>query len=88
MGNGVRTVMTQVAAEATGLGIEPESPSVSGDSLFPDAPYSGASQTTATVGSAVLSEQLPSGGPTIPGPSSIALPRITLLQEWIPQSLP
>jgi len=52
VGTGVRTVMTQLAAEAAGLDVS----SVgfdSGDSLFPDAPYSGASQTTATVGSAV-----------------------------------
>lgn len=52
VGNGVRTVMTQIAADVTGLplsrvGFE------SGDSDFPSAPYSGASQTTATVGSAV-----------------------------------
>ncbi|MGH3639253.1 MAG: xanthine dehydrogenase family protein molybdopterin-binding subunit [Mycobacterium sp.] len=52
VGNGVRTVMTQVAAEATGLDLA-EVTFESGDSLFPDAPYSGASQTTATVGSAV-----------------------------------
>ena len=52
VGNGVRTVMTQVAAEATGLALSQVAFS-SGDSLFPDAPYSGASQTTATVGSAV-----------------------------------
>jgi xanthine dehydrogenase YagR molybdenum-binding subunit len=52
VGNGVRTVMTQVAAEATGLALDQVAFS-SGDSLFPDAPYSGASQTTATVGSAV-----------------------------------
>lgn len=52
VGNGVRTVMTQVAADATGLDLAQVSFS-SGDSLFPDAPYSGASQTTATVGSAV-----------------------------------
>ena len=52
VGNGVRTVMTQVAAEAAGL--PPSSVSFgSGDSRFPDAPYTGASQTTATVGSAV-----------------------------------
>jgi xanthine dehydrogenase YagR molybdenum-binding subunit len=52
VGQGVRTVMTQIAAQATGLDLA----SVvfeSGDSSFPDAPYSGASQTTATVGSAV-----------------------------------
>ncbi|MET0699492.1 MAG: xanthine dehydrogenase family protein molybdopterin-binding subunit [Mycobacterium sp.] len=52
VGNGVRTVMTQVAAEAAGLALSQVS-FCSGDSLFPDAPYSGASQTTATVGSAV-----------------------------------
>ena len=52
VGNGVRTVMTQVAADATGLMLESVS-FVSGDSFFPDAPYTGASQTTATVGSAV-----------------------------------
>jgi xanthine dehydrogenase YagR molybdenum-binding subunit len=52
VGNGVRTVMTQVAAETTGLAIEDVEFS-SGDSYYPDAPYSGASQTTATVGSAV-----------------------------------
>lgn len=52
VGNGVRTVMTQVAADAAGLTLE-QVAFASGDSLFPDAPYSGASQTTATVGSAV-----------------------------------
>lgn len=52
VGNGVRTVMTQVAAEAAGLALE-QVTFDSGDSSFPDAPYSGASQTTATVGSAV-----------------------------------
>ena len=52
VGNGVRTVMTQVAADATGLPLS-QITFASGDSLFPDAPYSGASQTTATVGSAV-----------------------------------
>lgn len=52
VGNGVRTVMTQVAAEAAGLTLE-QVTFDSGDSSFPDAPYSGASQTTATVGSAV-----------------------------------
>ncbi|CAN5699080.1 xanthine dehydrogenase family protein molybdopterin-binding subunit [soil metagenome] len=52
VGNGVRTVMTQVAAEAAGLALAQVAFS-SGDSRFPDAPYSGASQTTATVGSAV-----------------------------------
>jgi xanthine dehydrogenase YagR molybdenum-binding subunit len=52
VGNGVRTVMTQLAAEVSGLALKQVTFS-SGDSLFPDAPYSGASQTTATVGSAV-----------------------------------
>ena len=52
VGNGVRTVMTQVAADATGLDLASVA-FESGDSLFPNAPYSGASQTTATVGSAV-----------------------------------
>jgi xanthine dehydrogenase YagR molybdenum-binding subunit len=52
VGTGVRTVMTQVAAEAAGLDVATVGFD-SGDSLFPDAPYSGASQTTATVGSAV-----------------------------------
>jgi xanthine dehydrogenase YagR molybdenum-binding subunit len=52
VGNGVRTVMTQVAADATGLALG-QVDFASGDSLFPDAPYSGASQTTATVGAAV-----------------------------------
>lgn len=52
VGNGVRTVMTQVAAQAAGL-LQEQVTFDSGDSLFPDAPYSGASQTTATVGSAV-----------------------------------
>lgn len=52
VGNGVRTVMTQVAADIAGL---PQDRVVflSGDSKFPGAPYSGASQTTAAVGSAV-----------------------------------
>lgn len=52
IGTGVRTVMAQVAADAAGLPLEAVHFD-SGDSLFPDAPYSGASQTTATVGSAV-----------------------------------
>ncbi|QZH68453.1 xanthine dehydrogenase family protein molybdopterin-binding subunit [Mycolicibacterium farcinogenes] len=53
IGTGVRTVMTQVAADATGLAMDRVS-FMSGDSSFPTAPYSGASQTTATVGSAVF----------------------------------
>lgn len=57
VGNGVRTVMTQVAAESAGLLLE-QVTFDSGDSLFPDAPYSGASQTTATVGSAVYQAAL------------------------------
>jgi xanthine dehydrogenase YagR molybdenum-binding subunit len=52
VGNGVRTVMTQVGADAAGLALA-QVAFDSGDSSFPDAPYSGASQTTATVGSAV-----------------------------------
>lgn len=52
IGTGVRTVMTQLAADGCGLPLEQVS-FRSGDSAFPDAPYSGASQTTATVGSAV-----------------------------------
>ncbi|MCV7419696.1 xanthine dehydrogenase family protein molybdopterin-binding subunit [Mycobacterium yunnanensis] len=52
VGTGVRTVMTQLAADAAGLDVD-DVGFDSGDSLFPDAPYSGASQTTATVGSAV-----------------------------------
>lgn len=52
VGNGVRTVMTQVAAEVTGLPLS-RIAFDSGDTTFPAAPYSGASQTTATVGSAV-----------------------------------
>ncbi|CAN5174200.1 xanthine dehydrogenase family protein molybdopterin-binding subunit [soil metagenome] len=53
VGTGVRTVMTQIASDATGLAYQ-DVTFASGDSLFPAAPYSGASQTTATVGSAVL----------------------------------
>lgn len=53
IGTGVRTVMTQVAADITGLPLE-RVRFRSGDSDFPAAPYSGASQTTATVGSAVF----------------------------------
>ncbi|MEZ0359831.1 xanthine dehydrogenase family protein molybdopterin-binding subunit [Mycobacterium sp. SA01] len=52
IGTGVRTVMCQVAADATGLSLSSVTFD-SGDSVFPDAPYSGASQTTATVGSVV-----------------------------------
>ncbi len=52
IGNGVRTVMAQLAADIIGL---PLSVVVfdSGDSSFPDTPRSGASQTTATLGAAV-----------------------------------
>jgi xanthine dehydrogenase YagR molybdenum-binding subunit len=52
VGQGVRTVMCQVAADAAGLPLSAVAFD-SGDSLFPRAPYSGASQTTAAVGSAV-----------------------------------
>ncbi|RDH77249.1 xanthine dehydrogenase family protein molybdopterin-binding subunit [Mycolicibacterium moriokaense] len=52
IGTGVRTVMAQLAADITGL---PLSAVIfeSGDSTLPETPRSGASQTTATVGSAV-----------------------------------
>jgi xanthine dehydrogenase YagR molybdenum-binding subunit len=52
VGTGVRTVMCQVAADAAGLPLTAVTFD-SGDSTFASAPYSGASQTTATVGSAV-----------------------------------
>ncbi|MDG4664681.1 xanthine dehydrogenase family protein molybdopterin-binding subunit [Mycobacterium sp. 236(2023)] len=52
IGTGVRTVMAQLAADGTGLPLSHVTFD-SGDSAFPDAPYSGASQTTATVGTAV-----------------------------------
>ncbi|MBU8818453.1 xanthine dehydrogenase family protein molybdopterin-binding subunit [Mycolicibacterium goodii] len=54
IGNGVRTVMGQVAADATGLPLTAVAFDT-GDSRFPAAPYTGASQTTASVGSAVFS---------------------------------
>ena len=54
IGTGVRTaVMGQVVADACGLPLT-QVTFESGDSSFPQAPYSGASQTTATVGSAVF----------------------------------
>jgi len=53
VGNGVRTVMTQLAADTANLPLDRVS-FESGDSQFAAAPYSGASQTTATVGSAVV----------------------------------
>ncbi|WP_255794709.1 xanthine dehydrogenase family protein molybdopterin-binding subunit [Mycobacteroides abscessus] len=52
VGNGVRTVMCQIAADASGMPLD-RIAFASGDSHFPEAPYSGASQTTASVGSAV-----------------------------------
>jgi xanthine dehydrogenase YagR molybdenum-binding subunit len=52
VGTGVRTVMTQIAADECGLPLTAVA-FESGDSAFPEAPYSGASQTSATVGSAV-----------------------------------
>jgi xanthine dehydrogenase YagR molybdenum-binding subunit len=52
VGNGVRTVMSQIASDVSGLPLTQIS-FHSGDSAFPPAPYSGASQTTAAVGSAV-----------------------------------
>lgn len=74
IGTGVRTVMTQLAADITGL---PLSAVIfdSGDSSYPATPRSGASQTTATVGAAVaeaatqwrrrLSEVAPSAAPAV-----------------------
>lgn len=53
VGTGVRTAMSQIAADSCGLVLS-QVTFESGDSSFPDAPYSGASQTTATVGSAVF----------------------------------
>ncbi|WP_285030831.1 xanthine dehydrogenase family protein molybdopterin-binding subunit [Mycolicibacterium sp. lyk4-40-TYG-92] len=53
VGTGVRTAMTQIAADAAGLRLSQVN-FFSGDSDFPTAPYSGASQTTAAVGSAVF----------------------------------
>ena len=53
IGTGVRTVMTQVAADAVGLPLS-QVAFASGDTLYPPSPYSGGSQTTATVGSAVF----------------------------------
>lgn len=53
VGTGVRTAMAQIAADAAGLNL-PQVAFFSGDSDFPTAPYSGASQTTAAVGSAVF----------------------------------
>jgi len=52
IGNGVRTVMTQLAADITGLPLSAVAFD-SGDSSFPETSRSGASQTTATVGAAV-----------------------------------
>lgn len=52
IGTGVRTVMRQVAADAAGISLA-SAHFDSGDSQFAQAPYSGASQTSATVGSAV-----------------------------------
>ncbi|SEH54082.1 xanthine dehydrogenase YagR molybdenum-binding subunit [Mycolicibacterium rutilum] len=52
IGTGVRTVMSQIAADAAGLPLSRVT-FASGDSWFATAPYSGASQTTASVGSAV-----------------------------------
>ena len=53
VGTGVRTAMTQIAADAAGLQLSRVA-FFSGDSDYPAAPYSGASQTTAAVGSAVF----------------------------------
>ncbi len=52
LGNGVRTMLTQVAANACGL-LTGSVRVLTGDSDFPPAPYTGASQTTASVGPAV-----------------------------------
>lgn len=52
LGNGVRTVLTQIAADASGLPMESVLV-LTGDSDFPEAPYTGASQTTATTAPAV-----------------------------------
>ena len=52
LGNGVRTVMAQIAADHSGLPLS-HIRFYSGDSHSPQAPYTGASQTTATVGPAV-----------------------------------
>lgn len=52
LGTGVRTAMTQIAADALGIPME-EIRFVCGDSELPEAPYTGASQTSATVGPAV-----------------------------------
>jgi xanthine dehydrogenase YagR molybdenum-binding subunit len=52
LGNGVKTILTQIAADASGLPIE-RIQVFTGDSSFPEAPYTGASQTTASTGPAV-----------------------------------
>ena len=52
LGTGLRTVMSQLAADTLGLPFD-HVRFLSGDSDFPQAPYTGASQTSATVGSAV-----------------------------------
>lgn len=53
IGNGAYTVFTQLAADALGLSVEKVRFEL-GDSALPFAPAAGGSQTTATVGSAVL----------------------------------
>lgn len=53
IGNGAMTVLAQVAADALGLPAEKVRFEL-GDSALPFAPAAGASQTTATVGSAVV----------------------------------
>ncbi len=52
IGNGVRTMLTQVAADASGM-LATDIQVETGSSDFPEAPYTGASQTTASVGPAV-----------------------------------
>ncbi len=52
IGSGISTVMVQIAADA--LGVEPGEVNFEfGDSTFPQAPVTGASQSTASVGTAV-----------------------------------
>ena len=52
LGNGVKTALTQIAADASGLPVE-HIRVLTGDSDYPPAPYTGASQTTASTGPAV-----------------------------------
>jgi xanthine dehydrogenase YagR molybdenum-binding subunit len=52
MGTGAYTIMTQIAADALGLGVTQVTFDL-GDTTMPEAPVSGGSQTTASVGPAV-----------------------------------